>query len=1644
MQLSIQSTIENTLKKILQDATETGEIDVDYLRMVVLSPDITFQKLQVCISTNWDSYFYKTDHVIIGEINIAQWLDIADDALENQHAIESTYIDRAKELNKQYSLIPPAINFDHLQSVNETYAAYLVCLREDLLTQIEAGISNVATTFSQDDFKHIVGFFTHALRFDLENNVLLHAFNNPLGIAPFYKVEIALPNNIRSNHYLHFTENGFQLYCTKGTYLEKTDSETEVYTYDVSDIAYMYEQGEEIHFRLQDEFENWTLVSRGANAKAGDKSETEFLIACKDFFNKFPEKVFESTHIPNPLIDKDAFNQWFDFVEKYNIPVRYKNLEKIFQFGEDAYTYLLNKIPKNTPLLESAQQFLARKLFYTNRFQDSITIFKGLKNPSDENKIEYLCALLCLNEKEKYETFALTLDSKSNLKMRDLLRIVWMLREPMTVDALNSIKEQLTPLVSTYKNNISFRLLSVVLTKVYVLLNESDAALLQLQSTPTHETYERVVLLNELKDVDYINQAYEQQKLRADKNAAFSAQIENYSLKTADTKKTPIEKTAYAYSYYLKDRIPLEDYNWMHPLDAETFFAVIGKNELRLILAKITEEKTVEIIHQIELPKTHIADSGIYADGIIYIADKEQGIITYTVSDNTFEQGPTIYNNKKNKANYHCLTIANGYLYAGNDGVLEIYNIHADEPNLFSDSIHIRGYKLFVKDNLLVVCANQGLLVFVDITDKTHPVFITSIQEEYTPNNMHVAFIDNFIISRSVYDIKDPANPIWIRNVNEELAPIYYFAPKPEVPLISTGGEFLFTTLRIENGQSIYTNWLESLNKDNWFYEIAIYNLATAYFDNSVITYSKHQILVWEKGLSPIPEKIDVHTEVETMVHNCFNFIAEEYPAFCIGKVVLQHRPLFQDIDISFHESSSPALLSENSEEQILPIISSSLLLPTYCEEVLEKECNPVKTKFVYDAAVIMEQLMHSRFKQLSARHVLIVTDNKNSYLHDTSKTWAPFRIGIRSEIKEGKEESVEEILLSRNESRIKQLSAEISEHTILLEQLLTILNKRKSIPKADTELNNEGIGSEESSTSMETFHELIDETDENIDPDDIEENDGEGKYEDNDDNTDWYCSPKYIIDPYYYPKIEREKETEETSIIPSGFYANTMKTTELQTNAFEILCSLSDRALVRNILFNGMQFGCMHYDLTDLPVPHTFNKELIYNFVRNLHGIWDEFGNDTDIRFFLMSNIYQFDSCQLQIAYKIGHLSHPLLAEYIQHVLNNGVNYYSYKGEATGIDLSIFPAEALKPFESLLLEKAETFENTTDILLQIDAEQQLVYIYALLEVLGHERKHAIVTKKITQAVKQQEEFGLLCYDDEAYEDENMLLTKIYRKSKVNRLLHNYEQNNGPLWPLEEAPECFHESWEQTTEALFKEGSNRYGDSFKTTYIARLAANIPLDESYANDRTFAYKFVEYTYWHIAKKPELASLAEPLVLTMLANKEAFPATLNITALKDKNKYTLLQAAWNDLKNKDWDLAEQKAEAVLIMDPTMGQVYFLKARLLWLREGIPAYLAQENYFIEKTGHDIAAIARLYNLSGCAMDIEKRYEEALAYFKKAALAVPTDSIYTANIAESYYKMNKAKEALKHAKTARANGNESAILKEIIENKGVLSITL
>ncbi|RUT71581.1 hypothetical protein D0817_05310 [Flavobacterium cupreum] len=159
-------------------------------------------------------------------------------------------------------------------------------------------------------------------------------------------------------------------------------------------------------------------------------------------------------------------------------------------------------------------------------------------------------------------------------------------------------------------------------------------------------------------------------------------------------------------------------------------------------------------------------------------------------------------------------------------------------------------------------------------------------------------------------------------------------------------------------------------------------------------------------------------------------------------------------------------------------------------------------------------------------------------------------------------------------------------------------------------------------------------------------------------------------------------------------------------------------------------------------------------------------------------------------------------------------------------------------------------------------------------------------------------------------------------------------------------------------------------------------------------------------------------------------------------EDDLKRKLLKEGWDFVFAKDYEAAQKKCDELLEIDPQFGFTYFLEARLLWYTKGFEACYAQRDYFIAKTAHEPAALAHIYNSFGCILDLELRYEESLVYFEKAIATNPKEPVYVCNLGEIYYKMQNPKKAMEQARKAKTMGYASAMLTEIMENKGKIAL--
>ena len=156
-------------------------------------------------------------------------------------------------------------------------------------------------------------------------------------------------------------------------------------------------------------------------------------------------------------------------------------------------------------------------------------------------------------------------------------------------------------------------------------------------------------------------------------------------------------------------------------------------------------------------------------------------------------------------------------------------------------------------------------------------------------------------------------------------------------------------------------------------------------------------------------------------------------------------------------------------------------------------------------------------------------------------------------------------------------------------------------------------------------------------------------------------------------------------------------------------------------------------------------------------------------------------------------------------------------------------------------------------------------------------------------------------------------------------------------------------------------------------------------------------------------------------------------------EDAEKRTLYKDAWELVTSKQYDLAQEKCDAIKAIDPRFGFAYFLEARLVWYKEGYDACYAKKDYFIAKTQHEPAALAHIYNNYGCLYDMQSLYEESLTCFEKAILSNPKDGMYVCNLAEIYCKLKNPKKAFEAAEKSKKLGHESSTVNAILQSKGL-----
>lgn len=889
--------------------------------------------------------------------------------------------------------------------------------------------------------------------------------------------------------------------------------------------------------------------------------------------------------------------------------------------------------------------------------------------------------------------------------------------------------------------------------------------------------------------------------------------------------------------------------------------------------------------------------------------------------------------------------------------------------------------------NLLVVYGEAGLVVVVDVEDKTCPQYLSSLIEDQTSDNPHITFVGNYMVGRSIVDISVPTSPRMVSGFQSHIKPVHSLSGEA-TGLYACGHPLVLKVIDLDEGGLLkVSNGLPCVDKA-YRHPLDIYSCVSVFYDQQkLLVFTESEFVVLQQGVNQLLETkvLNIQKEVQLMVERCFNELAERHYGFKIGKVVLQCLPHYGIIYFAIHECSSMAIMPEVFSTHPLPVFSTYLQLYPYTKRVFDVDFDVDTVALDYDFDQIIDRLVSDpRFVARASRHVAVVADESTTYLHYPHNVWKPYRVAVRDQ----QAETVESMLLSGNENLLLRLSSMMVSQKAVFESLLDIVN---------TEIVEDCIASEEVFMTHKSTLVLDREV-------------------------------SYIEGPALN-NLQRDQRRDIDL---------------MRHEALKLLIKHPDRPLVKAIVLNAAMYNKALPVLENIPSQWILNDRFTHILTENMYGLLTEFLDDAAVKAFMLQyiDVNDLSHVNANIAFLYQMYGHSSIHKYLANVLESetygGINYELYVGDARLPKIIEFPVDVLRPFEHQLLQIWERYNLEEE---DHELAKQIVPVFDMLYKLGHENFSPKLLKKVEKLKKVIEQFAST-HDGEDDFEESFLL-RLYRKHVCKMVLKDFvDKPEGAIWPNAVPPEPYENSWSLIIDEILLQGEESLGTNFKYEFVKKLAANISKEIDFQQDRILAYNFVKHTYKHIVKHPQLASLAEIVFKAIDQNKGKFSKDINLSSIREQGKYALLQAAWNDLKNKEWDVAEQKGDAILAMDPNFGQVHFLKARLLWLKKGIAAYLDQKETFLKKAAHDSAALARLYNLTGCALDIEQRYQEALPYFKKAAHTVPDEAMYVGNIAEIYYKLHKPKEALNFAKKAIAAGSTNETLQEILSNRGLRPI--
>ena len=177
-----------------------------------------------------------------------------------------------------------------------------------------------------------------------------------------------------------------------------------------------------------------------------------------------------------------------------------------------------------------------------------------------------------------------------------------------------------------------------------------------------------------------------------------------------------------------------------------------------------------------EVPLGGPSDSVVYLNGMLYLAERSEGIEVLNVSlpENITE----IYQYYEDTSAISDLATDGSYLYAaaGQDGLIifNISNPSEDMTKLSQVSIGVNQTTSFIeiKDGLAYVGKDEEAMYIIDITDVNNPIIQSSIWFETKIESVaikeDIAFLVGYSTGIEMYNISNPSSPQYIGSYTED------------------------------------------------------------------------------------------------------------------------------------------------------------------------------------------------------------------------------------------------------------------------------------------------------------------------------------------------------------------------------------------------------------------------------------------------------------------------------------------------------------------------------------------------------------------------------------------------------------------------------------------------------------------------------------------------------------------------------------------------------------------------------------------------------------------------------------------------------------------------------------------------------------